>query len=122
MSLIQIRHAVRRLSLGQLRKLDEWLHELISRVEESDQPEESSSRRQSVKRQSLANETYRQEGIICGKEKCKRTRGQPRGPYWIATPDEAVVVEEAPVEYINSVIGLVGGLLFLVFVTSKEVE
>jgi hypothetical protein len=82
MSLIQFKQAVRLLSLGQLRKLDEWLHELIRRCEEADRAEKSSSRRQTVTERTLENKTYRLESIRCGKEKCKCARGKLHGPYW----------------------------------------
>jgi hypothetical protein len=82
MSLMQIKHAVRMLSLGQLRKLDEWLHELIRRAEEADRTEKSSSRKQTVAEQTFENKTYRLESIRCGKEKCKCASGKLHGPYW----------------------------------------
>src|SRR2546430_15898098 len=81
-SAVQLKHAVRALSLSQLRKLDEWLHELIRRADESDRKEQSSSRKQTVAEQTLDNKTYRLESIRCGKEKCKCTRGKLHGPYW----------------------------------------
>lgn len=82
MSLRQIKHAVRMLSLGQLRKLDEWLHELIRKVEEADRVQKPPSRKQTVAEQTLENKTYRLESIRCGKEKCKCARGKLHGPYW----------------------------------------
>lgn len=82
MSLRQIKHAVRMLSLGQLRKLDEWLHELIRKAEEADRVEKPSSRKQAVTERTLDNKIYRLENVRCGKEKCKCTCGNPHGPYW----------------------------------------
>jgi hypothetical protein len=82
MSLMQIKHAVRMLSLVQLRKLDEWLHELIRKAEEADCLEKSPSRKQTVAEQPLENMTYRLESIRCGKNKCKCARGKLHGPYW----------------------------------------
>src|SRR5215213_1836724 len=82
MSLIQIKHAVRLLSLDQLRKLDEWLGELIRRTEKSDRAEKPSSRKHAVAEQILDNKTYRLESIRCGKEKCKCVRGKLHDPYW----------------------------------------
>lgn len=82
MRLTQIKHAVRLLSLSQLRRLDEWLHELIRRVEETERVEKLSSPKQTVSEQSLDNKTYRLESIRCGKEKCKCARGKLHGPYW----------------------------------------
>ena len=82
MTLTEIKYAIRRLSLGQLRKLDEWLHELIRRAEETGRAERSSSRKQTVTEQTLDNRTYRLESIRCGKEKCKCARGKLHGPYW----------------------------------------
>jgi hypothetical protein len=82
MNLIQHKHAVRALSLSQLRKLEEWLHELIKRAEEAERAEKSLSRRRAVAEQTFDNRTYRLESIRCGKEKCKCTRGKLHGPYW----------------------------------------
>ena len=82
MTLAEIKYVIRRLSLGQLRKLDEWLHELISRADESDRKEKPSSRKQTVAEQTLENKTYRLESIRCGKENCKCARGKLHGPYW----------------------------------------
>ena len=74
MSLMQIKHAVRLLSLDQLRKLDGWLRELIRRVDEAERTEKPSSRKQPVAERTLNNKTYRLESIRCGKEKCKCAR------------------------------------------------
>jgi hypothetical protein len=82
MTLIQIKHAVRALSLSQLRKLDEWLHELIRSAEEAERAEKASSRKRPVAEQALDAKTYRLESIRCGKEKCKCARGKLHGPYW----------------------------------------
>ncbi len=82
MNLTQIKLAVRRLSLSQLRKLDAWLHELIRGAEEADRAVKSSPRKQTVDERSLENKTYRLESIRCGKEKCKCARGKLHGPYW----------------------------------------
>lgn len=79
---MQIKHAVRMLSRGQLRKLDEWLHELIRKVEEADRVKKPPSRKHTVAEQTLKNKTYRLESIRCGKEKCKCASGKLHGPYW----------------------------------------
>jgi Family of unknown function (DUF6788) len=81
-SLTEIKYVIRRLSLGQLRKLDEWLHELIRIAEEAESAEQSPPRKQPVTEQTLGNKTYRLEGVRCGKEKCKCARGKLHGPYW----------------------------------------
>jgi hypothetical protein len=82
MSLTQIKHALRQLSLGQLRKLDEWLHEFIRVAEEANHAELTSTRKQTVAERTLDNKSYRLESIRCGKEKCKCARGKSHGPYW----------------------------------------
>jgi hypothetical protein len=82
MNLLQLKHAMRKLSLGQLRKLDQWLHELIRRAEESNRAAKSSSRKKAVVERTLDNKTYRLESIRCGKENCKCARGKLHGPYW----------------------------------------
>jgi hypothetical protein len=81
MSLIHIKKSVRGLSLGQLRKLDAWLHNLIRKAEESARTEQP-PRKQVVEERTVENKTYRLEGIRCGKEKCKCVRGKLHGPYW----------------------------------------
>jgi len=82
MGLIQIKQAVRRLSLVQLRRLDEWLHELILKAEESARAERIPTRKQIVEERTVENRTYRLEGVRCGKDKCKCARGKLHGPYW----------------------------------------
>lgn len=77
MNLLQLKNAMRRLSLSQLRKLDEWLHELIRKAEEVAHAEQPST-----DKQTLDHRTYRQESIRCGKENCKCARGKLHGPYW----------------------------------------
>lgn len=82
MNLIQLKHAIRRLSVSQLRKLDEWIHELISRAENAEQVKVAPTSKPHVAAWSLDNKTYRLESIRCGKEKCKCSRGKLHGPYW----------------------------------------
>jgi hypothetical protein len=82
MNIVQLKHALRRLSLGQLRKLDERMRELIKRAEEAERAEKSLSRRRAVAEQTFDGRTYRLESIRCGKEKCKCARGKLHGPYW----------------------------------------
>ena len=82
MGLSQIKHTIRLLPLTQLRKLDEWLHALITSAEEADRVKQSSQRKQTVAARTLDNKTYRLESIRCGKENCKCARGKLHGPYW----------------------------------------
>lgn len=82
MSLTLIKQAVRNLSLAQLRRLDEWLHDVIQRAEESARPKPITPRKQIVEEHTVENKTYRLEGVRCGKEKCKCARGKLHGPYW----------------------------------------
>jgi hypothetical protein len=82
MNLNQIKHALRRLSLSQLRRLDQWVHEMIRSVEDAAQAEQPSPGKQTVAVRTLDNRTYRQESIRCGKENCKCVRGKLHGPYW----------------------------------------
>lgn len=82
MRLTPIKQAVRLLSLGQLRKLDSWLHELIARAEEADHAVQPATRKRTVAEQNLDNRTYRLESIRCGKDNCKCARGKLHGPYW----------------------------------------
>ena len=82
MTLTEIKHVIRGFSLGQLRKLDEWLHDLIRTAEEADRVAKLSPRKQPVAEQTFGNKTYRLEGVRCGKEKCKCAQGKLHGPYW----------------------------------------
>lgn len=82
MNLTQIKFIIRRLSLVQLRKLDEWLDELISKTEEANRKEKSPPHKQKVAEQILDNKTYRLERVRCGKENCKCAEGKLHGPYW----------------------------------------
>jgi hypothetical protein len=82
MSVTQIKQVMRRLSPGQLKKLDEWLQELIGKVEDSRQDGQSRPRKQILEERTVENKTYRLEQIRCGKEKCKCARGKLHGPYW----------------------------------------
>ena len=82
MTLIEIKYAARSLSRGQLRKLDEWLHELIRRAEQTERGKKPAIRKQTIAEHALENKTYRLEGVRCGKEKCKCARGNLHGPYW----------------------------------------
>jgi hypothetical protein len=82
MNFVQIKLALRMLSLGQLRKLDVWLRELIKSKEQAERAVKSSSRKPAVVEQTLDNRTYRLESIRCGKETCKCARGKLHGPYW----------------------------------------
>jgi hypothetical protein len=82
MDLRQIKLLARRLSLSQLIKLDQWLHELIKRTEEADRAEQSAARKRPVVESALDNKTYRLESIRCGKDNCKCVRGKQHGPYW----------------------------------------
>jgi hypothetical protein len=79
--LTQIKQTVRKLSPRELRRLDEWLRELVAESQE-DENERRRSGRQIVEERTLENKTYRLEGVRCGKEKCKCTRGKLHGPYW----------------------------------------
>lgn len=82
MNLMQVKKSTRRLSHEQLRRLDEWLHDLIRTTKPTSPKERSSSPKQILEERTHENKTYRLEGIRCGKEKCKCAGGEPHGPYW----------------------------------------
>jgi hypothetical protein len=82
MNLIKIKQAVSRLSLAQLRRLDEWLHAVIQKAEESARAARPPSRKQIIEERTVENKTYCLEMVRCGKEKCKCARGELHGPYW----------------------------------------
>ena len=66
----------------QLRRLDEWLHEMILKAEESARAKRIPPRKQIFDERTAENRTYRLEGVRCGKEKCKCAGGKLHGPYW----------------------------------------
>ena len=85
MFLRQLKREMRKLSLGQLGQLDEWLHCLLHEVAE--RPKSKAAGRvpvskQTVEERGASGKTYRLEGIKCGKEKCKCAAGKLHGPYW----------------------------------------
>lgn len=82
MNLNQLKRAIRKLSVSQLRKLDEWLHQLISRAEGVERVKSAPTKKDPIGAQTLDNKTYRLESVRCGKEKCRCTRGRLHGPYW----------------------------------------
>jgi hypothetical protein len=82
MNLIQIKHDIRRLSLGQLKRFDEWLQGLIRQAEEAKRKEQSSIHKRTFAEKTIDNKTYRLESIRCGKENCKCKHGKLHGPYW----------------------------------------
>jgi hypothetical protein len=82
MGLIQIKHVVRRLSLAKLRKLDEWLHEMIRKAEAEEHARRASSRERTAPGKTPGDTSYRQESVRCGKENCKCASGKLHGPYW----------------------------------------
>jgi hypothetical protein len=82
MNLKPIKNVLRSLSLSQLRKLDQWLHELIRRAEDAAHVAKPSPSKKPVADQTLDNRTYRHVSVRCGKEKCKCARGKLHGPYW----------------------------------------
>ena len=82
MGLLLIKQSMRRLSLGQLRRLDEFLHELMQKADESTRVEAISPGDKIVEKRAVENITYRLEATRCGKEKCKCAQGQLHGPYW----------------------------------------
>lgn len=63
MGLSQIKHAIRLLPLTQLRKLDEWLHEVIRKAEEANRKERLPARKSSLAEQIIDNKSYRLEGV-----------------------------------------------------------
>jgi hypothetical protein len=82
MNLVQIKRAIRMLSLDRLRKLDQWLHEAITEAEEAERAKRHSQPKGPVADQTIDNRTYRLESVRCGREKCKCSHGKLHGPYW----------------------------------------
>lgn len=79
MGINELKLGARKLSLRQLRALDEWLHQLIRKAEEGAEAKTSPLGRQE---RTAPEVTYRLERVRCGKEKCKCARGRLHGPYW----------------------------------------
>lgn len=81
MNLTQIKYAIRKLPLSQLKKLNGWLRDLIREAELKSLAGQS-ARKQTIAERILDNKTYRLEKIRCGKENCRCNRGKLHGPYW----------------------------------------
>lgn len=73
-----LKSAIGVLPLKQLKRLDDWLHEIIACIE----TERSIRKRAVTQERTTGGVTYRLEGVRCGKEKCKCVAGELHGPYW----------------------------------------
>lgn len=81
MQLRNIKKTLRGLNLGQLRKLEVWIHDLIESVEQNKQPRSQLPSNLAGRHRAI-NKTYRLEYIRCGKGGCKCADGKLHGPYW----------------------------------------
>jgi hypothetical protein len=78
MKLPELKHSVRALPPRTLRKLEAWLHELITTLEAAKRERIQAKRAQPIQK------TYRLEGVRCGNASCKCRQGKLHGPYWYA--------------------------------------
>jgi len=83
MNLRDAKRLLKGLTPGQLRKLDDWLHELIARAnkEVRQQPADGHDAPENKR---AGQKTYRLERVRCGSKQCKCAAGELHGPYWYA--------------------------------------
>ena len=83
MNLRDAKRSLKGLSPDQLKKLDEWLHELIKQTDErvGEQPPDG---RSAPEKKRAGQMTYRLERVRCGSKKCRCASGELHGPYWYA--------------------------------------
>jgi hypothetical protein len=81
MNLRDAKKSLKRLTPSQLRKLDEWLHELIAQVDKDVRQQLADGSDVPEKKQA-GQKTYRLERVRCGSKKCKCAAGELHGPYW----------------------------------------
>lgn len=82
MNLLELKRLIKPLTPRQLRKLDSWLHGLMETGQKD--AGKSKGRRGEADRRGTARQSYRLEGVRCGKENCKCAGGEVHGPYWYA--------------------------------------
>jgi hypothetical protein len=83
MNLRDAKKSLRGLTPGQLRRLDEWLRELIARAD-NDGRERVPNKRNAQEKKRAGRKTYRLERVRCGSKKCRCASGELHGPYWYA--------------------------------------
>lgn len=81
MKLRDAKRSLRGLTPDQLRKLDEWLHELIESANK-DGRESLPNKRDTKEKKRAGHKTYRLERVRCGSKKCRCASGELHGPYW----------------------------------------
>ena len=84
MGVTQLKQALRKLSLKQLRKLDAWLHELIQELEKAARAKANTARPRVCEERIVDAKTYRRESVRCGKANCRCAGGKLHGPDWYA--------------------------------------
>lgn len=89
MNLTELKRAIRLLTPERRNKLELWLRELVRESPGSDSEHTRRSRGEVVEERTVGHETYRREGVRCGKKGCKCKDGELHGPYWYAYWSEA---------------------------------
>ena len=83
MNLRDAKRSLKRLTPNQLRKLDEWLHELLEQTGKIGS-DRAHHKHDGGEEKRAGRKTYRLERVRCGSEKCKCVSGELHGPYWYA--------------------------------------
>ncbi len=83
MNLRDAKRSLKGLTPGQLRKLDEWLRELIEQADK-DGRERVLNNRDAPEKKLVGQKTYRLERVRCGSKQCRCVSGELHGPYWYA--------------------------------------
>jgi hypothetical protein len=83
MNLRDLKRSLRGLTPEQLRRLDEYLQEMIERTAVNSRPQ-LTKKLDALEERRNGHKTYRLERVRCGKEKCRCASGELHGPYWYA--------------------------------------
>ncbi|MCG3143148.1 MAG: hypothetical protein HONDAALG_00469 [Gammaproteobacteria bacterium] len=81
MTLRDVKLMAAQLGADDLRKLDQWLHDRLDRLEQEERVEKK-SRREVIDVVKKGSWTYQLEAVRCGKEGCHCKDGQGHCPYW----------------------------------------
>lgn len=78
------KRTLRKLTPTQLRRLELWIHDRLTNFGVKEDLKISEREIDKATERQISNKTYRLEGVRCGKQGCKCSRGELHGPYWYA--------------------------------------
>ncbi|MGI9055070.1 MAG: DUF6788 family protein, partial [Pyrinomonadaceae bacterium] len=80
----EIKKDLSALNLPELRQVEIWLRNHLSKAEDKIKTSESAAKNTIVEEIDINGKTYRLQFVRCGKETCKCATGGLHGPYWYA--------------------------------------